>query len=174
MFKQSTRNLKPTAANENIRHHYGSILFIFFLFLFAQTGCRTAAPLSPVNLNAPGWTVQQGQAVWRTKRDAPEIAGELIVAKNPDGSSFVQFTKTPLPFVVAQTTANAWQIHFVPENRTFSGRGKPPPRLAWLYLPRCLEGQPPPRSWHWQPLENNGWRLENWVTGESLEGFLNP
>lgn len=174
MFKQPTRNFKPKAANEKVRHHHGSILFIFFLLMLAQAGCRTVSTLPPVNLNEPGWTVQQGQAVWKTKQDAPEIAGELVVAQNPDGRSFVQFTKTPLPFVVAQTTSNSWQIHFVPENKTYSGRGKPPARLAWLYLPRCLEGQPPPRSWKWQRMENNGWRLENWATGESLEGFLNP
>jgi hypothetical protein len=174
MFKQSTRNFKPTAANEQVRHHSPPLLFIFFLLIFAQAGCRTVATLPPVNLKEPGWTVQQGQAVWRTKQDAPEIAGELIVAENPDGRSFVQFTKTPLPFVVALTTSNSWQIQFVPENKTFSGRGKPPTRLAWLYLPRCLEGQPPPRSWKWQRTENDGWRLENWVTGQSLEGFLNP
>ena len=89
--------------------------------------CHTVPPLPPVNLTEPGWTVLQGQAVWRTKKDAPEIAGELFVATNPDGRSFVQFTKTPLPFVVAQTTTNSWQIHFVPNDKTYSGRGKVPP-----------------------------------------------
>ncbi|HZQ48011.1 MAG TPA: hypothetical protein VFC07_13415 [Verrucomicrobiae bacterium] len=127
-----------------------------------------------MNLSEPGWTVQQGQAVWRTERNAPEIAGDLIVAANPDGRSVLQFTKTPLPFVVAQTTTNTWQIQFVPRHKTYSGRGTPPTKIIWLYLPRCLAGSPPPKSWSWQRVENDGWRLENRTTGELLEGFLNP
>lgn len=168
------RFFKPKAVNEQVGHRCPLVVFIFFLLLFFQPGCQTIPTLPPVNLSEPGWTVSQGQAVWRTKKDAPEIAGELILATNPDGRSFLQFTKTPLPFVVAQLTANSWQIHFVPENKTYSGRGAPPKQLMWLYLPRCLAGSPPPKSWSWNRLENNGWRLENPATGESLEGYLNP
>src|SRR6185503_6749264 len=40
------------------------------------TSCRTTLTLPPVNLSEPGWTLRQGQALWRSKRDAPEIAGE--------------------------------------------------------------------------------------------------
>ena len=130
--------------------------------------------MPPANLSEPGWTTHQGQAVWRAKKDAPEIAGDLIVATNPDGRSFVQFTKTPLPFVVAQSTADAWRIQFVPLNKTYSGRGTPPQRVIWLYLPRCLAGLPPPESWTWSRLQNNGWHLENRKTGEFLEVYLTP
>jgi hypothetical protein len=165
---------KPKAANGQVRRSQPLVSFIFFLLLFCQPGCQTIPTLPTANLAEPRWSVRQGQAVWRTKKDAPEIAGELLVATNPDGRSFLQFTKTPLPFVVAQTTAKSWQIQFVPENKTYSGRGTPPKRLIWLYLPRCLAGSPPPKSWSWQRLENDGWRLENQTIGESLEGFLNP
>lgn len=169
------RFLIPKATNEQVRRTYPVVPFIFFLLLFCQPGCQTIPTLPQVNLSEPGWSTRQGQAVWRTQKDAPEIAGELVVATNPDGRSFLQFSKTPLPFVVAQTTAKSWQIHFyAPKNKTYSGPGKPPTRLIWLYLPRCLAGSPPPKSWSWQKLENNGWRLENQSTGESLEGFLNP
>ena len=130
--------------------------------------------MPPVNLSESGWTTHQGQAVWRAKKEAPEIAGDLMVATNPDGRSFVQFTKTPLPFVVAQSTADAWRIQFVPYNKTYSGRGAPPQRLVWLYLPRCLAGLPPPESWAWRRLPNNGWHLENHKTGEFLEVYLTP
>src|SRR5947208_3493762 len=95
----------------------------------AASACRTNGPLPSVDINQPGWTVRQGQAVWKSKANAPEIAGELVLATRPDASSFLQFTKTPLPFVVAQTTSNSWQIQFVPQNRTFSARGRPPARL---------------------------------------------
>ena len=166
--------IKSDAADREVRQPTLVVLFIFFLLIFLGQGCQTIPTLPQVNLNEPGWTLRQGQVVWRRQKDAPEIAGELLVATNPDGRNFVQFTKTPLPFIVAQTTSNSWQIHIVPENKTYSGRGKPPTRLSWLYLPRCLAGATPPRHWLWT-LENDGtWQLKNGGTGESLEGYLNP
>jgi hypothetical protein len=151
----------------------GRDLGIFLAFAICVAGCGTV-PMPSVNLSEPGWATRQGQAVWRAKKEAPEIAGDLMVAANPDGRSFVQFTKTPLPFVVAQSTADAWRIQFVPYNKTYSGRGVPPERLIWLYLPRCLAGLPPPESLTWRSLQNNGWHLENRNTGEFLEGYLTP
>jgi len=146
---------------------------ILLAFAIYAAGCGTI-PMPSVNLSEPGWTTRQGQAVWRAKRDAPEIAGDLMVATNPDGRSFLQFTKTPLPFVVAQSTADAWRIQFVPYNKTYSGRGVPPQKLIWLYLPRCLAGLPPPEPLTWRSLQNNGWHLENRNTGEFLESYLTP
>lgn len=154
----------------------GRMLFdlgLLFLLVYL-TGCRTIPTLPPVNLSERGWKTEQGQAVWRANSTAPEIAGDLMIATNPNGRGFVQFTKTPLPFVVAQSTTDSWQIQFVPNNKTYSGRGNPPARLVWLYLPRCLAGLPPPKSWTWQRLDNNRWRLENRSTGEFLEGYLTP
>jgi hypothetical protein len=86
----------------------------------------------------------------------------------------VQFTKTPLPIVVGQVTTNSWQIHFVPNDKTYSGPGKPPGGLIWLHLPRDLSGAKPPRLWSLQKQDAGSWRLENHYTGESLEGYLNP
>ncbi len=146
---------------------------LLFALLFL-TACRTPQPLPPVNLSGPGWTVRQGQVLWRARTDAPELAGELVVATRADHSSFVQFTKSPLPFMVAQTTSNSWQIHSVPDDRTYSGRGKPPARVVWLQLPRCLAGLPPAKPWHWETLDNDRWHLYNPRTGESLEGYLSP
>ncbi|MEO8429449.1 MAG: hypothetical protein ABI651_20340, partial [Verrucomicrobiota bacterium] len=144
------------------------------LAFFLLAGCRTATPLAPVNLQEAGWNVQQGQAVWRSRRSAPEIAGELVVAMHPDGRSLVQFTKTPLPFVVAQIMIDCWQVQFVPQNKVYSGRGRRPAQLIWLHLPHCLQGDRPPRDLSWVRFENQGWRLENRSTGESLEGYLAP
>src|SRR5437762_2550749 len=109
--------------------------------LLLLTACRTLTLLPPADLAEPGWHVQQGQAVWRPRPDAPELAGDLLVATNLDGRTLVQFTKTPLPFVVAQATSNTWQIQWVPQNKIFSGHGQPPRRLTWLYLPQCLTGR---------------------------------
>src|SRR6185369_13473166 len=97
--------------------------------LASSNGCRTIAPLPPVDTARPGWTLRQGQALWRTKKDAPEIAGELLLATNPDGQTMLQFTKNPLPFVTVQTSNELWQIEFVPQKRSFSGKGTPTTRL---------------------------------------------
>ena len=135
-------------------------------------GCRLLPTLPPANLSEPGWHIREGQAVWRMKRDAPEIAGEVLLAINADGRAFVQFTKTPFPFLIGQSTTNRWQVELPTQNRRYSGPGKPPTRLIWLYLPRMLAGNPPPKNWSWQQLEASRWRLENAKTGELIEGYF--
>jgi hypothetical protein len=147
---------------------------IFSLFIIYLAGCQLFPMLAPVNLSEPGWVTRQGQAVWRASRTAPEIAGEMLVATNSDGRAFVQFTKTPLPFLTAQSTTNSWQLHSIPDDKTYSGRGRPPVRAIWLWLPGCLAGRPPPKPLAWQRETDNNWRLENLATGESLEGYLAP
>lgn len=136
--------------------------------------CRTTPPLAPVNLSLPGWVIREGQVVWRPKIAAPEIAGELLVATHRNGEAYLQFTKTPLPFVVARITTNRWHIEFVAEHREFSGRGQPPAQLGWLQLARCLTTAALPSKWHWEAFPENRWRLENRATGEVFEGFLTP
>ena len=139
--------------------------------LFAASGCQTLAPLPAVNLKEPGWTVREGQAVWRSSRSAPEIAGELLVATQTDGASFVQFTKAPFPLMIARTTASGWEIEVPTQNQRYSGHGPPPVRILWLALPRALTGQSLPQNFSWHS-DANGWHLENRKTGESLEGYL--
>jgi hypothetical protein len=125
-----------------------------------------------VNLQETGWTVHDGQAVWRMKGGGREIAGEILLATRPDGREFVQFSKNPFPLAVAQATAHSWEVQLPTENKRYSGHGRPPARLIFLYLPRVLAGQPPPRGWTWQRLPENGWRLENRASGEMLEGYF--
>lgn len=135
--------------------------------------CRTFPPLPAINLNEPGWTLRQGQAVWRSKRDAPEIAGEILFATHPDGRTMLQLTKNPLPFVAVQTSGESWQIEFVPQQRRFSGRGVPTTRLLWIHLARALSGRQPPTALTFSQTEPHGFSLENPKTGESIAGFLN-
>ena len=143
------------------------------LVLGSAVGCRTMTPsLPPANLKEPGWTVHQGQAVWTLEHDTREIAGDVLVATRADGRGLVQFTKAPFALVAAQETPDRWQVEFPPQNKHYAGRGKPPKRLIWLYLPRVLLGKAPPENWTWRE-DATGWRLENHVTGESLEGFFN-
>ena len=134
--------------------------------------CRTVPPLRPVNLSEPGWNLHQGQALWRTKRDAPEVAGEIIFATSARGATLLQLTKNPLPFVTVQTSGESWQIEFVPERRRLSGQGTPNTRLLWIHLARALNGTRPPPSLKFEQTEPHGFRIENPRTGEVITGFL--
>src|SRR6185437_2741078 len=165
MFKKICHHLGKPARREATKRSPWLLPSVFSLFIMCVAGCQIFPKLPPVDLSQPGWNIRQGQAVWRSKKDAPEIAGELLVATRSDDKTFVQFTKTPLPFVAAQSTRHHWQIEAIPQNKTFSGPGKPPVRALWLWLPRCLAGEKPPKKLSWQRLENNSWRLENRVTG---------
>lgn len=148
----------------------GAVLFSLIVLL---TACRTAAPLPKIDLSEPGWTVQQGQAVWRANSTALEIAGDLLLATNADGRMLVQFTKTPFPMIVAQTAPGFWQIESPAQNKHHTGRGAPPERLLWFQLPRALSGSTLPHGWSWRTSPDN-WQLENSATGESLQGYLLP
>jgi hypothetical protein len=139
--------------------------------LLLLTGCATSRPLPPADLSAPGWAVQSGQAVWKSGNS--DLAGELIFAQRPDGSSALQFIKTPLPLVSAQTRETRWTITFVADNRTVSGKGAPPAQLLWLHLASALKGESskPPLQFSRDTAGN--WKLENSETGETISGFLN-
>ena len=155
-------------------------------FLIALSGCTTAAPPPKADLSGPGWTVRQGQAVWNTPRQKtfapphaeappprrpPEIAGDLIVATRPDGSAFVQFSKTPFTLATAQMSPTGWQIEFPPQNRHYARPGKPPARIVWFQLANALTGKRVAKNWTWQGSADK-FRLEDPASGESLEGFL--
>ena len=164
-------------AARRVQRGSGARWFGFALFPVAQlviwlpvtTGCRTGLP--PTDLKAPGWTLRQGQAVWSRERGAGEIAGDLLVATRADGSAFVQFTKTPFPFVVARSSAGRWEVEFPTQDKRYSGRGTPPRKLIWLYLPRMLSGAAAPSGWTWH-LSANEWHLQNLKSGETLEGYF--
>jgi hypothetical protein len=141
------------------------------LLLWPAVSCRTVAPLPPVNLHDAGWTMRQGQALWRSKRDAPEIAGEIIFARHTSGQTLLQLTKNPLPFVTAQTKGEIWQIEFVPQHRRFSGKGVPTNRLLWVHLARALNGTAPPPPLQFKK-DGADFTFENPATGESISGFL--
>jgi hypothetical protein len=151
----------------------GVTIRALLLVLFTATGCRTLPPLAPVNLSEPGWTVRQGQAVWQSGKERPEIAGELLVATKSNGEAFVQFTKTPFPLVIAQQVANHWQVQFPTQNKSYSGLGTPPSRLIWFPLAEALARKLPTDKWSWHQ-DANGWRLENRATKERLEGYFTP
>jgi hypothetical protein len=139
----------------------------------ALSGCATMPKLPAIDTSAPGWKVRQGQALWRSKSNAPEIAGEIVLATNSNGGAFVQFLKNPIPLVTAQVTPKQWQIEFVPEKRNFSGPGKPPKQLLWLHLLGGLQSITPPPPLEFAKTADGGTRIENKRTGERIILFLN-
>ena len=149
---------------------------VALLLLVAVVGpsCRTFPDMPAVNLAEPGWKMHQGQAVWRSQRDAPEIAGEILFATHAGDRALLQLTKNPLPFVNAQVNGARWEVEFVPQRRKFNGQGTPTPRLLWVHLARALNGTKPPEPLKFAQTEPHGFTLENPRTGESISGFLNP
>ena len=137
-------------------------------------GCRTAPPLPPADFSAPGWHVQQGQAVWKPSSHRPELAGDLLLATNANGNVFVQFSKMPFPLATAQISGGQWQIEFGADKFSWQGHGMPPARFAWFQLPRALRDRHVGRNWKFIQPTSFSWRLENPRTGETLEGEFFP
>ena len=145
---------------------------IFCLALCA--GCGTPVRLPPVDLNRPGWSTQQGQALWQPPRHRPEMAGDLLLATNVNGDFFIQFTKTPFTVATAEVSGGKWQIQFGAQEYHRSGRGAPPHVFVWFELPRALGGATPDAPWKWGRQPGGPWRLENPRSGEMLEGRFFP
>ena len=134
----------------------------------AWSGCRSTAPLPPLDLAAPGWEVRQGQALWRPGGGKPEIAGDVVLSRHPRGDAFVQFSKT-LPIVSGRLSPGTWQIEFPPEDKRYSGGGNPPKRLVWLQLLRALEGAALDDRWLLAHPSDRFIALEDPHSGERLE-----
>ena len=147
----------------------GALCFVCLL----SVGCKTASELPQVDLSQPGWRVRQGQAIWKSNRDAPELSGELVWATHRDGQFLLQFLKTPITLVDAQGDDERWRISFPPEGRTFAGRrsSRAADRFAWLYLARALRGEKPAGDWAFFK-HGERWALGSARTGEMIEGYF--
>ena len=150
----------------------------FWLTLAAFTllggGCMTSPDKTLFSTTGPGWTVRQGQAIWKPGLKYPELAGEIVLAQNPDGRSSLEFTKTLLPVALAQTTKTNWLIQFPSQPLGFTGHGRSPQRFVWLQLSAALDGKNLPENYQFTRSPEGGWRLENRRTGEFVAGFISP
>lgn len=155
--------------------HPPSLLFaVLILVAPLLVSCRSLPPLPPADLSAPGWRVQQGQALWTPTKSRPELAGDLLLATNTNGNFFVQLTKSPFPLVTAERLNGGWQIEFGAGEHSWRGRGEPPSRFVWFQLPRALLTGETSNNWRFAGTGTNAWRLENRRTGETLEGEFFP
>jgi LysM repeat protein len=149
--------------------------FLAAVSTIALAGCQSLPPQPPMDLSEPGWTIRQGQAVWKTKPGAEGIAGDLLVAMHWNGRNVVQFTKPPMPFVAAQSDTNHWQIQYLARKKNYSGRGQAPDRILWLQLPDNLATAVAVRrdtDWSISRQRGGTWQFTNMASGESLDGFL--
>lgn len=164
--------LRFTKRNAFRRIRFSSVLFLS-LAAFIFCGCQSTKQKLFV-VNGPGWSLQQGQATWRPKASLPEFSGDLILARDAAGRCLIQFDKTPMAILNAQVTTNEWLISFPQRKMSFGGHGRGWTRFAWLYLPAALDGRKLPKDFQFERKSDGGWRLENFRTGETVEGFLAP
>jgi hypothetical protein len=97
-----------------------------------------------------------------------------VMASHEDGRCVIEFAKTPMPLVLAQTSRTNWYIGFPAPRMSFAGSQPPPTRFAWLYLAAALSGDSLPAALRFQRKADGGWKLENTRSGETVEGFLGP
>jgi hypothetical protein len=138
--------------------------------LLLGAGC--AAPrLAPVDVSEPGWSLSETPAVWRPRRDAPELVGELIVAVHRDGRRLVQFHKQTVPVVTAQTAPEGWRLSSPLRPGAHGGTGRPTTRVPWFQIHRLPPDPQVKNPWRLSAESHGAWRLSNPRTGEFVEGL---
>jgi len=147
--------------------------FATLLLVASVTGCATPPPPS-ADLSQPGWTLRQGQAVWTPRRGEPAVAGELLAASHPDGSTFVQFAKPPFTLATASQTPARWRLELPTQRVRRHGSGVPPADSIWFQLARTLDGSSAEAGWVFSRAADGLWALWHPETGERLEGYLQP
>jgi hypothetical protein len=135
-------------------------------------GCSRIVSLPEVDLDDPEWTVWEGQALWTPRSDLTTLAGDLIVARNPDGDVLVSFSKSPFPIFTAQTEGNMWRIDFIDKGRSYYGIGRPPQKFIWFQFPDLLEGGSPSKHWTVEEVAEREWSMVNRKTGETIRVVL--
>jgi hypothetical protein len=153
------------------RHVFSFFQLSLLAGLIFFCGCATT-PQNLFTVSGPDWRVQQGQALWTPRLGAPQLGGDLVLATDTNGRSYVQFEKMPLSLVTVQITPQNWSLNFQQFGGFWKGHQPAPPRTVWLYLPDALAGKPVPKPLHFEQMPNGNWRLEDTKTGEILEGFV--
>ena len=165
--------------NKNMRVTNSSFFCLVYLVLLTGlmffSGCATNTPETFFTVSGPDWHVRQGQALWTPKMGASQFGGDLVLATDNNGRSFVQFDKMPLSLVTVQLTTNQWMLRFPQFNNAFYKGHKPATtRAVFLYLPDAIAGKSLPKPLSFEQKADGSWKLANPKTGESVEGFLSP
>lgn len=147
---------------------------IGLLLLAGLAGCMGTKVLPQADLLAPGWDVHTGQARWKPPGDKPTLAGELITARHANGDVLISFSKPPLTLFTAQKAGELWRIDFIERGRVYSGKGGPPKRFIWFWVPALIAGGEPPRDWRIASPAVDSWLLQNRKTGEEILVVIDP
>ncbi len=139
----------------------------------AAPGCRTWRP-APIDLSDPAWRVDRHQAVWHPADRPVELAGELWLATTRNRNGYLQFAKGPIVLAEARVDPGHWLARFPSADRTVSGSGEAPARLAWNELLRVAVGGTVRGDWAWTGSLAGQWRLEDRASGEWIEGTRLP
>lgn len=145
----------------------GSALLVIMLF-----SCSSGAPLPEVDLSAPGWTVWNGQALWKAETDRSAIAGEIVLARHDNGDVLISFAKPPVPIFTAQTSGKRWKIDFIHTQDTYWGTGGPPSLFVWFQIPSLLQDATVPEGWQVIAVDDAIWELQDPHSGEQIRLVL--
>lgn len=129
-------------------------------------------PLPPVNLAEIGWQVHESLIVWKPKRTAPELFGELLVATHPDGRRLIQLSKQSLPLITAESATNGWMITSTLRRGQFGGSLPATDRVPWFLLESFPPHPPANSRWQLELKANGVWHMVNSRTGEYVEGTM--
>ncbi len=135
-------------------------------------GCSSVTPLPEVDLNAPGWTVWTGQALWKAEASQPAIAGEIVLARHQNSDVLISFAKPPVPIFTAQTYGKRWTIDLIHNQRSHSGTNGPPARFVWFQIPALIQDSTMPKGWQVDAEDDSIWQLRNPDSGESIRVVL--
>ncbi len=159
-------NCKNTFSSKYLRLLLSSLLVIIL------SSCTTRVLLPEVDLSSPGWTIWNGQALWKAEADRPAIAGEILLARNINGDVLISFAKPPVPIFTAQASGKRWKIDFIHTQRTHSGTGGPPSRFVWFQIPSLLQDATVPNGWQVLAVDDPIWELRNPDSGEHIRLVL--
>lgn len=140
------------------------------VFAGLGSGCAVRPP-APLDLARPGWVVTQAPALWTPRRGAPELSGEILLARHATEGRLVLFSKQGLPVVTAREAAGTWTIESSLQPGVHAGRGRPPARVPWFWLEELPPVARPPSPWEVGEGDAGRWRWLNSRTGEVLEGI---
>lgn len=142
------------------------------LTLALTAGCYSHHVYSfpKVMVSGPGWTMYNGQVIWKATASVPELAGDLFVAVNTNGQAVMQFSKT-LPFLTAQMDNSHWQVNIPSQGKNYSGGYPLPSHFGWLQIPALLRHQSLTSPWTLTG-SLDSWEIRNAATGEYLRGYF--
>ncbi len=148
-------------------------------------GCALVPEPKAVQWNSsPDWRSYQGQAVWVTEKDGPEIAADLVLAIGPEEQVWVQLSKTPFTLWTFQRSADpeVWKIEIPGKGASWIGRGKGPDRFIGVALAKAWMSGQAPKGWEgsgWAEAAENlsregmaEWSISHPKSGQRLEGYL--